>query len=227
MKPAAALLVALLLLPAGARAETILRLAETATITVEPDELDGELRAVAVTPSAAEAQSKVNVLIADALARAKQVASVQVSTGAYNVWRNFQDKPEKAERWQASQSIVLKSGDGAALLKLVGELQSAGLAVSRLDWQLAPETARHARAQATEQAIRGLRARADGAASLLDLAFSEFREVRLDNIRPQPPMPRAMMAAAASGAPAPPPSAEPEPVEVSATAEADVVLKPR
>jgi predicted secreted protein len=217
-----------LLFAVPARAETILKLAETATVMVAPDELDGELRAIAVTSTAAEAQSRVNAMIAAALASAKDAQGVQVSTGAYTVWRNFENKSDKTERWQASQAILLKGGDGAAVLKVVGALQADGLAVSRLDWQLAPETARRARATATESAIRNLRARADAAATLLDLTFGEFREVRLDNVRPQAPLPRAMLAAAApASASAPPPSAEPEEVEVSATAEADIALKPR
>jgi predicted secreted protein len=219
-------LLAALLIASGARAETLLRLAESATIMVHPDELVASLRAQAVTPTAAEAQAKVNALVADALEHAKQVAGVKVATGAYSVWRSFQTEKEKAEKWQATQWISLRSGDGAPLLKLVGDLQARGLAVGELQWQLTAETARGAREQATRQAIGGLRARAEEAAALLSLSFGEFREVRLDNIRAPSPRLAAQMATAAA-APAPPPSVEAEDVEVTATVEADVVLRPK
>ena len=212
--------------PVAADAETLLRLAETATVMVHPDELAATLRAEALVGTAAEAQAKVNALVAHAVDRAKQLQGVKVSTGAYNVWRYFQGDKDKPQRWQASQTIELKSRDGAPLLTLVGDLQARGLAVGSLGWQLAPETARTAREQATAQAIKGLRGRADQAAALLGLSFGEFREVRLDNVRPMPPPSPRMMAMAATPAPPPPPPiAEAEDVEVSATVEADVMLK--
>jgi predicted secreted protein len=211
--------------PLAAHAETLLRLAETATVMVHPDELVATLRAEALVSTAAEAQAKVNALVADAVERAKQLQGVKVSTGAYNVWRYFQGDKEKPQRWQASQTIELKSRDGAPLLTLTGDLQARGLAVGSLGWELAPETARAAREQATALAIKGLRGRADQAATLLGLSFGEFKEVRLDNVRPTPPPTPRMMAMAGAAAAPPPPTAEAEDVEVSATVEADVVLK--
>ncbi len=215
----------LLAIATPAAADTVLRLAETATIAVPPDELACSLRAVAVTATPAQAQARVNAMMEDAVARARKLPGLVVATGGYEVWRDFQGPSDKGGKWQASQSLELKGRDGAALLKLVGELQASGLAVGGLTWQLAAETARRARAEATEQAIRGLRGRAEDAAALLDLRFDSFREVRLDSVRPA--VPRAMMAAAPMAMAAAPPSAEPEDVQVSATAEADVLLKPR
>lgn len=215
----------------AAAAPTVLKLSETATVMVRPDELAASLRAETVAASAAEAQAGVNATIEAALVRAKAVAGVSVSTGGYGVYRIDRDLEEakgagKAERWQAGQSLELSGGDGAALLKLVGELQQSGLAVRDLGWRLAAETARKAHAEATRLALAGLRARSDEAASVIGMVFGGFKEIRLDGDRPAPFAPRLMSAAKAVGRAAPP-SAEAGDFSVSATAEAEMWLRSR
>ena len=212
--------------------QTVLKLAETATVTARPDELTASLRAEIIAGSAAEAQSRVNKAIADALAKAKAVCDVSVSTGNYGVYRvgpnpNDRSGADKTERWQASQSLELKSHNGAALLQLVGELQKSGLAMGNLSWGLSPEAARKTRAEATRLALAGLRGRADEAAALIGLAFDGFKEIRLDSDRPAPIRSRMMAPAMVGGAASAPPNAEAEDVTVSATAEADVLLRSR
>jgi uncharacterized protein len=216
----------LILGAAPARAETLLRLSETATVMEHPDELDATLRVDVTAPTPAQAQRQVNATMETALAEAKAVAEVTVSTGGYFVWRVGPAPLSPPEHWQANQTIELASHDGAALLKLVGDLQQKGLAVGQLSWRLSDTATRAARAEATRKAIAALRGRAEEAAALLDLRFDSFREVRLDAVRPQP-IPRMMAMSAAASASAPPPNAEPADVSVSATAEADVVLLPK
>ena len=227
-RPWGLLLAALLLLTATtAHAETLLRLSETATVTEHPDELDASLRVETTAPNAAQAQRLVNATMEDALAASKAVAGVTVSTGGYFVWRVGPAPLASPAHWQANQSLELTSHDGAALLKLVGDLQQKGLAIGQLGWRLSDSATRAARAEATKQAIAALRGRAEDAAALLNLRFDSFKEVRLDSPHPQPTMPRMMMAAPAAASSAAPPSAEPADVTVSATAEADVVLLPK
>jgi len=92
----------------GARADdTILRLAETVTVMITPDELQASMRAEALAPNAAEAQRRVNELMRDALDGARKAAGLTVSTGGYNVWRVAPTPQDRAERWQAGQSINL------------------------------------------------------------------------------------------------------------------------
>jgi uncharacterized protein YggE len=224
--PLAALL--LVSLVPGAQAQpaplTVLKLAETASVKVPPDELAASLRAEAIAATAAEAQAKVNASIADGLARSKQVGGVEFSTGGYSVYRmGPNSSTDKTERWQAGQSLELKCKDGEPLLKLVADLQKSGLAVQSLGWRLSPDAARKARSEATKQALAGLRGRADEAAGQIGLVFDRFQEVRIDSQRPGPIAPRMMSAMAKSDAPSP--SAEAEDVVVSATAEADVLLR--
>src|ERR1700677_458371 len=166
--------------------ETVLRLAETVTVMVTPDELAATLRAEAVASNAQDAQRRVNDLMRDALDSAKKAAGVSVSTGGYNVWRVGMIPQDRAERWQAGQSINLSGKDAEAMLKLVGDLQQKGFVQSNLGWRLSRETEHAARQNATKQALSGLRGRADDAAEILGLRFASFREVRLDSVTPLP-----------------------------------------
>jgi predicted secreted protein len=220
----AATLALCLLLAGPAAADTLLHLSESARVMVRPDQLAAALRAEAVAASAAEAQAQLNTAMAGAVATARQTAGVTVATGAYSVWPQDQAARGGKQEWRASQTLELSSGDGVALLTLVGTLQQRGLAVAQLAWRLAPETARKARAEALRQALSGLRARADEAASILGLRFDSFRDVRLGAAAPAPRGMMAMAAPAAANA-APPPVAQAEEVPIEASAEADVVLK--
>ena len=223
----ATLLVGLLCAVPG-QAETVLRLGETATVMVTPDELATTMRVEASSASAADAQSRVNTIMREALALARQNPAITVSTGGYNVWRSGPTPQDRTERWQATQSLTLTSLDGPLLLTLVGELQKKGMVTSGLGWRLSRQTHRSAYKEATRQALSALRGRAEEAADLLDLRFASFKEINLDNTAPTPTarmMPAPMAAAAmASG---PPPSVAADDVPVSATAQADAILMPR
>ncbi|MEO8716032.1 MAG: SIMPL domain-containing protein [Acetobacteraceae bacterium] len=202
----------------AARADTILDLSETATISAQPDEIAASLRAEAIAPAPAPAQEAVNRVMASALQNAHQLPDLTASTGAYSVWLPEPAHPGPPTGWHASQSLELTSHDGKAMLALVGALQSQGMAVQSLAWRLSPETTRSTHAAALRQAVSGLRTRAEEAAGLLNLRFASFRTVRLT---PEPPraFPMAMRAAGFAA-----PSVEQGPVEVSATVTAEAVL---
>ena len=224
-----ALLASLALAPAAqiypANADTVLHLAETATVMVAPDEIAASLTVQATSPVASEAQAKVNAAMQDALAQARKVDGIAASTGGYGVWRT--NPPDHAENWQVNQTLNLIGHDGPTLLTLVGALQQHGLTVSNLGWRLSRTAERQAHQAATKQALAALRGRVDDAATLLDLRFDQFKEVRLDGAPPQP-MFRGMATPMAVGAAtAAPPSVAPEDMPVSATAEADAVLVPK
>lgn len=220
-------LFALVLLAAGpAQAETLLHLTQTATVMVAPDQLDATLRAQVSSSSAADAQQRVNSMVADALARVRLVASVTVSTGGYTVWHFGPTPQNRTERWQASQSLDLKSADGPALLKLVGTLQQQGLGVVQLAWQLSPKAERKAHDEATTKALLRLRGRVEKVAALLGLRFGSFKAVRLGTPASRP-FPRLVGATMEAAAPASPPNAVAAPEPVTATATADAILLPR
>lgn len=213
---------------APAAAETTLHLGETATVMAAPDEIVATMRDEAMGPAAPEAQARVNTAMQDALTRARQVTGVTASTGGYSVWRTGPTTQDRSERWQVSQTLNLTGHDGPAMLGLVGELQQRGLVVGNLGWHLSRAAERKARLEATKQALSTLRDRVDEAAALLDLRFSQFKDVRLDSAGPMPMFRSAAapMAMSAAGS-ALPPSVAAEDIPVSATAEAEALLLPR
>ena len=211
-----------------ARAETLLRLAETATVMVQPDELAADLAAQASAATPQDAQAQVNAAVTTALATARGTQGVTVATGPYSVWQVREPHPDQpaarpAEVWQASQIVTLHSADGGTMLALVGRLQAQGLAAQRLGWQVSDSASRRAGDEARRQALGALRARCEAAAKLLGLRFEEFRSVNLNpTSAPGPgPMPRALMAAAM-----PAPNAVAEAVPVTATVTAEAALAP-
>jgi predicted secreted protein len=205
---------------------TMLQLSETAEITVKQDELYAQLAVEVRAASAAAAQAAVNRAMTVALERARATPGVTVATGGYNVWRAYGSSIASNQAWQASQSMTLTAADPAPLLELVGTLQAQGLAVRQLAFRVSRELWRTTREQATEQAVRGLQARAARMAGLLGLEFERFARVDLDGGRERPmPSPAPMMARADSVAAAP--VAEAGEDRVSATISAQAVLRPR
>jgi predicted secreted protein len=228
MRPVLLLAAALALAPPAraqdsAPRETLLRLAETAERTVRADELRATLRAEASGNSAAAVQQAVNRQIAAALERARAVPGVTVATGGYWSWRSG----ERGQGWSAAQELRLSAVEAApALLDLVGALQGQGMLNGGLAYQVSAPLARRIREEVTEEALAGLRARAERLAGALDMTFIGFREVRVDAPRHlPPPLPGAGIAARAEAAP--PPSAAPAEVPIGATVEGDAVLRPR
>ena len=204
---------------ARAAEETVLSLTVTAQVSVPPDVLTADLRASAAAASAAAAQTAVNRAAAAAVADAHAVPGVSVSNAGYATWQVPPGSPA-AGRWQANQTLALKSADAPALLRLVGRLQDRGLALGGLNWQLSPAARKKAEAKALQRALARLRTRADTAAELLGLRFVRFRSVQLG---PQPhPFPRPMALGAAMAAT--PPSAPAAPIEVSNSVSAVAVL---
>ena len=226
MKIAVPLLASFLLaasVPLAAHADTVLHLSEIGQVTVHPDRLVAALRVEASSASPADAQKKVNVAMAQALTDAHDVPRLTISTSAYSSWQTPAVRgasgPEAKAEWHAGQTLLLESGDASALLGLVGKLQAGGLVLARLEWQVAPEAAGKARAEAQEKALQALRVRAEAAAGSLGLKFESFRSVSLDAAPGPRPMP--MMARAAA---APAPAAEPAETTVHVVVSGEALL---
>ena len=214
-------------LASPACAETLLHLSDTETLMLAPDELAASLRAEATSTSAADAQQRVNAAMSDALARAHAAPGINATTGAYAMSHTAATAQNRTDRWQASQSLVLTGADGIMLLKLVGDLQQAGLVIDDLGWRLSREVARKAHDEAMQKALVALRTKAVSVAALLELRFDSFREVRLDTTAPAP-APRFMGAVTATATPeSSQPNAVTDEVPVSATVQGDAVLLPK
>ncbi|HKM64707.1 MAG TPA: SIMPL domain-containing protein [Acidisphaera sp.] len=197
---------------------TVLNLSVTASVKVTPDQLVAELAGVATMATPAEAQRKVNEMMAQAKSIAAGVPGVEVAFRSYTV--GYAD--EKKTRWTAQQMLELKSGgDGAALLDLVGRLQTTGLALDALDWQVSESRIVQARREATIEALKSLQTGASEDAKALGLEVDRLKMVTLDGALP---FPRHAARAVAMMA-APPPSSTPEAQDVVATARAEVLLR--
>jgi predicted secreted protein len=123
--------------------------------------------------------------------------------------------------------MILAGGDFAAVLGLAGDLQGAGLTMSGIAFELAPETARAAEDELTSEALTRLRQRAERIASDLQLTLVRLRDVRVGNAGADQPRPRTMSAMArASGEAMPPPVAEAGDATVQVSVEAEIVLGP-
>jgi uncharacterized protein YggE len=211
-------------LPARAQ-ETKLRLAETGTARRMPDEIVAQLRAEARAANAAAAQEAVNRAMAAALELARGVAGLRATTGRAGAYRS--ERPNAAPEWVAQQALTLRAaGEPAPLLALVGQLQGQGLAISDLSWQLSDALAREARDEATREALRLVRARADLVARELGLRVAALREVALDAQEAGRPMPRAAAMAVAAARDAAPAVSAPDEILVSVTSSAELTLAP-
>lgn len=200
---------------------TILHLSETATRQVPQDRLTIELRADVTGPDAARVQTVINRRMASALDRAKEVPAVRTDTRGYWVQ---QERPANAEpRWHGVETIALIGTDTASVLKLAGTLQQGGLVMSRLSYDVAPETMKAAEDDLTSTALQRLKDRVDHVAKDMGLVMRNFRDLQVGNVSGNQPPPRPLLMAARAEAAAPP-AAEPGETTLTVTASADVVL---
>ena len=198
---------------------TILHLSQTAERHVLRDLLRIELRVEEVGNDPQPIQSAINRRMAAALDRAHQVQGVRVETGSYSVG---EEQPQSGpSRWRGTQSLILTSNNADAALKLAGALQSDGLLMSSLTYEISPETVRGAEEDLTAEALAALDRRAASIAEHMHLTVLQYRDLRVGNAetggRPAPRFAAAAMAA---------PVAEPGEATIRVTIEAELVLVP-
>ena len=208
---------------------TRLHLSAEGVVSVPPDVLVGELVAQATSPSAAEAQGKVNAMMAQGMKDARAVEGLEIRAMDYAVNQvdldsgvtPTQPHPRRMG-WMARQTLEVRGKDGERLLVLVGKLQDEGLAAASLDWQVSPALGRKARDDAIVAALQALRVRAGNAARALDLQVDHLQEVRVDLPGPEPVRPMMAMRAMAVAAP----QATAMPQDVAVMVSADIALRP-
>jgi uncharacterized protein len=200
-------------------AETLLHLSAGGSAQADPDQLVADLLAQDTSPSAADAQRRVNALVALGMQAARSASVVEARAMGYEV----SPADEKRTRWFAQQTLELRSTDGPTLLDLTGRLQQQGFLTASLNWQLSPALRRKAYAEATAIALKALLEQAASAAATLGLHVDHLKDVQLQPREPRPIRPMMAMAAKASE-PAPQATAAPE--DVTAEVSAEVVLRP-
>jgi uncharacterized protein YggE len=196
----------------------LLHLSETATITVQPSLLVGDLVANASAASAVTTQRRVNDLMAQANRIAGKVPRIVTIFQDYST--DFVDRADGVPaHWEASQTMEIRGQSGEAVLDLVGQLQAIGLSLGNLGWQVLPDEADAVGRKARLQALASLREEAFAAAQTLDLSVEGYQSVDLTGGRSPILSPAPMQMAAMA-----PPLASADSQNVSATVFADVIL---
>jgi predicted secreted protein len=196
---------------------TVLHLSQTAERSVLRDLLRIELRVEETGADPLIMQSAINRRMAAALDRAHQVQGVRVETGAYGVG---EERPQSGpSRWRGTQSLIMTSKAADAALKLAGVLQSDGLLMSSIAYEVSPETLRGAEEDLTAEGLAALDRRAGSIAGLMHLVLLRYRDLRVGNAetggRPGPRFAAMAMAA---------PVAEPGEATIRVTIEAELLL---
>jgi predicted secreted protein len=195
-----------------------MHISASATAKVSPYDLVADLTALATAPYAVLAQRKVNRLMATAAKDAKGASGLEASFQDYSV-QFIDDRPA---HWIAQQTLELRGANAETLLDLVGHLQTLGLAIGSLDWQVSRERNAETLRQATIVALKTLRAEAAEAAAALGLVVDHIDSVDIGEGPPVFPMERPAFAMATT---MPAPQSTPRSQEVTATVSADVVLR--
>lgn len=206
---------------------TVLNFTATERISLPQDLLTAALRIEARSSDPRKAQADINTAMEKALATAKKVAGVKVTTGGYQVYEQRLER--NLRMWQGQQTLQLESKNAAAVLELAGQLQASGFAMSGLSYSLSPERAESVRDELMVKALGSLKAKAALVARTLGKSGYDLVDVNLGGDMPVVPMYRAMraeMVMADGAAPPPPPSAEPGETEVAVTVAARALLKP-
>jgi predicted secreted protein len=182
--------------------QPVITVTANATVSIPNDRMHAFLRTEVDNADAALAAAEVNRRIAQAIARAKAVAGVEVTTSGYSSYQvNEQNRPT---RWRVAQTITLEGNDFAALAGLATRMQADdGLVLSGLNFSVSTKARRAAEEALTQQAIKAWQQRAQAVAT--GFGATAWRTGRVtvqasDDMRPQP-----MMRASAASAMAPPP----------------------
>ncbi|MCF3948066.1 SIMPL domain-containing protein [Acidiphilium sp. AL] len=210
--------------PHGSSATTI-ELEVTGSADHVPDAMLVRLSATASAPTAADAQRRINVTMAEALREAVRIKGLMATTDGYSV------VPDNAKHtaWRAQQGLTLRfdaAPDSAAakpVLALIGRLQTKNMLLEGLSGTLSPSVTRQTRDAAIGDAVAQLRSETAAAAKALGEQPGQITHLRLNIASPIRPFMRAlpMMAAAA-----PAPSAQPGPIRQEVSLSATILLEP-
>lgn len=222
-------------IPEGA---TLISLAATERVEVEQDLLIAHLSYEAENKDPAKLQEEINKIMTKALAEAKAVKTVKVSTLGYQVYpydynpdpRPLQpgEQPKLERKWRGSQTLMLKGKASDDLLNLVGKLQALRLNVSNLSYTVSPELMEETQNIMLESALRKLKTKAERTAKALGKSQSNLLNVNVDvgGFAPPPYYGGAvMMKAEAASADMAPPVAAPGQSDITLTVNAQALIR--
>ncbi|MGQ0527677.1 MAG: SIMPL domain-containing protein [Alphaproteobacteria bacterium] len=210
--------------------ETILNLNATERQSMAQDTLVTSLRVEFNGKEAKDVQDQVNTVMAKAVAEAKKVEGVKVTTGGYYIYPFYPDPQNtKVSEWRASQSIGLEGKKADDVLKLSGRLQDMGFLMNAINYTLSSEKSDAIQDVLMERALKKVMDSAKLAAKALGKNKVELLEANVNgNVPYYPVMMRGMAADSgmAESKSVAPPVAEPGESEVTLSISARILLKP-
>lgn len=159
---------------------TLLNLSARASRTIDQDELVATLRASHKDRSVTAVQNKVNELMQKALSNAKKSASIKVTTGSYQVYERVEART-KETLWTAQQNLTLRSLKSDQLLKLAQSLQSMGLQMVNLSYQVSSLRYAKVKDELLDEALRRLQTQANRTAKNLGKKGARIVEVSIQD----------------------------------------------
>ena len=208
------------------KGKTVLQLSAAAERAVPRDRLRATLRAEVTDADPLKVQAEINKRMNKALERARAASGVKAETGGYSIY-SFVDQ-NKNTQWRGSQFVSVVSTDFDAVLAVARDLQSGGLLMSGMGFDLTPEAYQKLKDELEAEAVAKTVARGRALAKAADSSVIRFRVIRVgepSGYRPPMPMPK-MMEARMAAAPMQAPAAEAGEETVRVNVEAEVVIAP-
>lgn len=195
--PMMAVCSALLASPLAMADSTQLNLSAHAQREVANDQISASFYIQQSHSQPAALADKLNKATVQGLALGKGYSRVQLTSGSYNTWPNY-DKNGKITGWQGRAEIQLKSRDFTQASELIAKLQQ-NLLLQGLQFGLSDEARRAAEQSMLPEAIANLKTQADTAARALGKTVVNIKELDIGSQAPnfRPPL---MMMKAAIGA---------------------------
>jgi uncharacterized protein YggE len=228
-RPAALLITAILAFASthAAQAQTDLTIAATGQALVPPDEATASLTIQAQEATAAKAQATVNAGMTKALALARALPGVKVTTGGYNsftVTPNDNAPQQFAAQQTLNLSILAPAGaPPPAFSNLLGTLQQDGLLLNSLSGDLSDAGQRQAQQAAIADALTQIQAQAASIAAGLHEQVGAIKSLNVSAFSNPGPRPMMAMAMAMRDS-APAPQSAPDNVQVTASVTANITL---
>ena len=174
-------LLAILGLAAPAIAEelhyNLVEFSESAGVRVPNDTMSVTLRVVESGASREAVSNKVTKRVNAVLARAKGNQAFEVESGSRSVYPEYDEKRVGIKGWTDSADILVKSTDFVALSKLVADSQQDAM-LGNVSFSVSPKKYAAAVDEASEQALRSFRTRAQKVSRTL--GFANYKIVRVE-----------------------------------------------
>lgn len=218
---------------------TSVQLSAEARRTVTQDRALATLNFEATGKTAEEVQRSINTKMQDAKKLYDAVTDIKVSTGQYNVYKDYRDLPEpkkgetidreKYAIWRGSQEVRLDGAKKQELLDLISTLQKQGFAATGLNFYLSQNAQDQLKDELIVEALGNIQERAKNIQKALGMKTIRYARIDLNDQggRPVPMMARAYAKGGAEMADAsmPAPVAEEGETDVVVGVTAEVKLK--